>query len=623
VRAADRGLTTKFTNPLPGTGERVFFDQIFEKRASTMASQADERGDVSGELVAKRLCILKFGSSVLGREEDYPKAVHEIYRHVRDGEKVVAVVSALAGDTDNLLAQANRVGGDAAPDALVARLARVGELQSAALMALALAKSGLRASTLDPHEMALVAEGAPLDSNLADVNADAVWAKIETSDVVVVPGFIADHAEHGVVTLGRGGTDLSAVFFADRLDAHRVRLIKDVDGVYDEDPAINASADRYSQMSYADAEKASCRLIQDKAIHAAQEKDVLIEVASLGSANATRIARLPAVMARSRRPERLRVALLGCGSVGAGVLSLLQAQPDLFEVGPVLVRHPERHQEEARFTSDPETALAGDADIVVELLGGVDLAVDVMHVALVRGAQAVTANKAAVARHWDSLHASAARYGGALRFSAAVGGGAPIVETLRRLDGSMVAVEGVMNGTCNYLLSKLGEGWSFEQALKSAQELGFAESDPSADVDGHDAADKLSILAREALGVALHPRSIAKHSLRDLVPGAAREALERGEILKQVGSLQLLADGSIEAEVRLRALPWDHPLAATKNEENRFLVTDREGCVHDVFGKGAGRWPTATAVFADIMDAQRALLGRDAGADIAATRLRA
>jgi homoserine dehydrogenase len=567
--------------------------------------------------------VLKFGSSVLEREEDYPSAVHEIYRHVREGEKVVAVVSALAGQTDALLAQAGRVGGEGAPDALVARLARVGELESAALMALALARAGLRALTLDPHEMGLVAKGSPLDSDLAGLDPDSVWARIDASDVVVVPGFIADHPEHGVVTLGRGGTDLSAVFFADRLNAHRVRLIKDVDGVYDEDPASNAGAERFSQMSYEEAEKASSGLIQEKALHAARDKDVLIEVASLGSAEATSIARLPPLKSRPCRPERLRVALLGCGSVGAGVLALLQAQPELFEVGPVLVRHPERHREAARFTADPDQALAGDPDIVVELLGGTDLAVDVMHVALVHGAQAVSANKAAVAKHWDSLHASAGRHGGALRFSAAVGGGAPIIETLRRLDGSVVAVEGVMNGTCNYLLSRLGEGWSLERAVRTAQELGFAESDPSADVDGHDAADKLSILAREALGVALLPPSIAKHSLRDLVPEAAREALERGEVLKQVGSLRLLPDGTIDAEVRLRALPLDHPLASTRNEENRFLVTDCDGRVHDVFGKGAGRWPTATAVFADIMDAQRALLGRQPQAGDAMARLRA
>ena len=189
--------------------------------------------EVGAEPVSNRLCVLKFGSSVLEREEDYAKVAMEVYRHVREGEKVVAVVSALAGQTDALLDQAQRVGGDGPPEALVARLARVGELHSAALLALALSKVGVGACTLDPHEMGLVAEGSPLDSNLVALDAQAVQAKVAAHDVVVVPGFIADHAEHGVVTLGRGGTDLSAVFFAAKLDAHRVRLIKDVDNPFD------------------------------------------------------------------------------------------------------------------------------------------------------------------------------------------------------------------------------------------------------------------------------------------------------------------------------------------------------------------------------------------------------
>jgi homoserine dehydrogenase len=557
------------------------------------------------------LCVLKFGSSVLEREEDYPKVALEIYRHVRDGEKVVAVVSALAGQTDALLNQAQRVGGEGAPDALVARLARVGELNSAALMALALSKVGMRSWTLDPHEMGLVAEGSPLDSNLAGLDAEAVWARIDENDVVVVPGFIADHAEHGVVTLGRGGTDLSAVFFAARLDAHRVRLIKDVDGVYAEDPAKNPKAERFSEMSYAEADKASNGLIQAKAIHAAEAEDVLIEVAALGSAEATRIAKFKARKSLPLRGERLRVSLLGCGSVGAGVLAYLQSQPDLFDVGPVLVSRPARHGDTARFTSDVTEVLAHKPDVLVETLGGPDMPAELMRQALLDGAQVVTANKAAVARHWDTLHACAVRGGGELRFSAAVGGGAPIVETLRRLQGSVLSVEGVMNGTCNYLLSRLAEGWGMDAAIAKAQELGYAEADPAADLDGDDAAAKLSILIREAFGAPLHPDRIPKHSLRDLVPDAAREALERGEVMKQVGRCHLLADGSIEAEIVVVALPASHPLAGAKNEENRFLVTDAQGKVHKVFGKGAGRWPTATAVFADVMDAQRALLGRE------------
>lgn len=566
--------------------------------------------DESSVEAKHRLCVLKFGSSVLECEADYRTAAQEVYRHIRDGEKIVAVVSALAGETDFLLDQAGTVGGEAQP-ALVARLARVGELRSAALMALALCRMGVRACTVDPHEMGLEAEGDPLDSDLCELDAAAVLAHFDDHDVVVVPGFTAGHAEHGVVTLGRGGTDLSAVFFAARLGSKRVRLLKDVDGVYAEDPARNPRAERYGALGYEAAAEASAGLIQPKAIHAAALENIVIEVAAIGHHEATVIADVPA---RKEVPlvwPPLRVALLGCGAVGAGVLSYLEQRPDLFQVNPVLVRHPDLHSSEggAVFTSSLDEALADDPDLVIELLGGSEYPADIMCAALRRGSHVVTANKAAVARHYDALHACAEAGEATFSYSAAVGGGSPILETLARVraGGGVCAIEGVMNGTANFLLSRLGEGWDFDAAVAKAQELGFAEADPAADVDGHDAADKLSILIREAFGVAVPPGRIFKQSLRDVAAGEPQAALARGEVLKQVGRCRQDPDGSIKAEVRIEALPAAHPLSAARNEENRFLVDDPAGRRRLVLGKGAGRWPSAAAVFADVMDLQRSL----------------
>ncbi|MDB5671448.1 MAG: homoserine dehydrogenase [Alphaproteobacteria bacterium] len=565
----------------------------------------------SGE-AEKRICVLKFGSSVLGVEEDFPSAALEIYRHVRDGEKVVAVVSALAGETDSLLGQAERVGGEGDP-ALVARVARVGELHSAGLMALALGRLGLRACTLDPHEMGLVAEGEPLDSDLVALDAAIIHARLDSHEVVVVPGFTAVHREHGVVTLGRGGTDLSAVFFAARLDAHRVRLIKDVDGVYAEDPAKNPYAERYLALDYDLAAEVSAGPVQPKAIHAAKVENVLIEVASLGAGEATTIADVAARKALPARGRKLRVALLGCGAVGAGVLAHFNQWADLFELNPVLVRDPSgRAGGSGRFTADVEAALAG-ADLIVETMGGADFAADLLCPALRSGVHVVTANKAAVAKHYEALHACAKSGGAMLAYSAAVGGGVPILEALARLDG-VVEVEGVMNGTVNYLLGRLAEGWRFDEALARAQELGFAEADPSADVDGDDAADKLSILVREALHVPLPPSRIGRQSLRDIPGDGAAQALARGETLKQVGRCRLLPGGGVEAEVRIVSLPLDHPLAGARNEENRFTVRTADGKARTLCGKGAGRWPTAASVFADVMDIQRALVLRSGDA---------
>jgi homoserine dehydrogenase len=172
-----------------------------------------------------------------------------------------------------------------------------------------------------------------------------------------------------------------------------------------------------------------------------------------------------------------------------------------------------------------------------------------------------------------------------------------------------------MNGTANFLLSRLGEGWAFADAVAKAQELGFAEADPAADVDGHDAADKLSILIREAFGLVVPPGRIFKQSLADVAPGAAQAALARGKVLKQVGRCSLEEDGSVRAEIRIEALPARHPLAGARNEENRFVLVDRDGGRHSLYGKGAGRWPTTAAVFADVMDLQRALAAAGAAAE--------
>ena len=554
----------------------------------------------------KRLCVLKFGSSVLETEGDYAAVANECYRHVREGEKVVAVVSALAGETDALLNQGLRLGGE--QPLLLARVARTGELHSAALLTLALGQIGVRACTMDPHEMGLLAEGDPLDSTLTDLDADAVLAKLASHDVLVVPGFTAGHATHGVVTLGRGGTDLTAVFFAARLDAHRVRLIKDVDGVYDEDPAKNPLAERFAQLSYADAARVSSGLVQEKAIHVAEKQDVLIEVAAMGSAEETTIANLPLVKSLPLQRAKLRIALLGCGTVGAGVMTYVLKRPDLFVLNKVFVRFPDKRDNPALYTDKLEEAMTGEVDIVVETMGGAHEFADALCDALRCGIHVVTANKAVVAAHYDALHACAAAGDVRLLYSGAVGGGAPVLEAVGRLakDPGIVALEGVVNGTVNFLLARLANGWSFERAIAKAQELGFAEADPSSDVEGHDAAYKLSLLVRDAMGVAVSAGDIEKQSLDTVSAESILAALARGEVLKQVSRARLMPDGKVETSVRIESLPAGHPLAKVTNTENSVLITAADGSVHEVHGHGAGRWPTAASVMADVMDLQRA-----------------
>lgn len=565
-----------------------------------------------------KLCVLKFGSSVLQKPDDYVRAAHEIYRHTRAGEKVVAVVSALEGETDALFAVGGDVG-QGASDGLMARLVRCGELKSAALMGLALERTGIPSAVLDPHEMGLMADGEPLDANLTGLDSERVLAHFENADVIVAPGFFGEGVA-GPVTLGRGGTDLTAVEFAHWLDADRVRLIKDVDGVYTDDPARVADAERLDQLDYDEAVRVSRGLVQEKAIFRARDNQVVIEVAALGRPYATRIAgrvqQRPGPVPAARK---LKVAVLGHGAVGAGVCSHLLAHPGRFELAPVLVRDPAKHaaacDRPLEFTEDPAVALAGTPDIVVETLGGTDTARALSQSVLRDGSHLVTANKAVVALDIERLNDLARQQGRQLRYSAAIGGGVPILELVDLLgrNGEILAVEGVMNGTCNFIFDQLKQGTRLADAVSEAQRLGFAEADPSTDLDGHDAADKLVLLAHHAFGVTLHPSQIEKESLNDLDGNRIRAVNEKGMVFKQIARCEATPDGRVEARVEIVALEPDHPLAGLVNEGNGFLVKLPQKTV-SLRGKGAGRWPTAEAVFADIMDIQRSYLTGEAEA---------
>ena len=167
-----------------------------------------------------------------------------------------------------------------------------------------------------------------------------------------------------------------------------------------------------------------------------------------------------------------------------------------------------------------------------------------------------------------------------------------------------------MNGTCNFIFGQMQKGVRLAEAVSEAQRLGFAEADPSTDLDGLDAADKLSIIIRHAFGVTLAPDQIACESLNDLSAQRIKAVQEQGLVFKQVARCEVTADGRVEARVDIEALPPEHPFAGLVNEGNGFLIRMPQRTV-SVQGKGAGRWPTAEAVFADIMDIQRAYLSGD------------
>ena len=250
------------------------------------------------------LVVLKFGSSVLGTERDYAAAVAGIQRHLQRGERVLAVVSALKGATDRLLADAHFFGPEPEPAATASLLA-TGESASAARLALALDAGGIEAALLDPGGIGLTTQGPLLDADPVAVNGDAVRRALEHSGAAVVAGFYGRDSAGGYALFGRGGSDLTALFLAHRLGARTCRLVKDVDGVYEHDPGTGAAAPRrYEQLSWDDALKLGSRVVQPKTLHYARRERIEFDVGKIGSPTGTHVGPGPSTWAQPRGARR-------------------------------------------------------------------------------------------------------------------------------------------------------------------------------------------------------------------------------------------------------------------------------------------------------------------------------
>ena len=237
-----------------------------------------------------RIVVLKFGSSVLRSERDLPAVVREIARERVAGAAVLAVVSAFRGVTDDLLKRAQQLGLPPQPQALAALLA-TGEATAAALLTLALAEAGMAATLFDSAQLGLVSEGDFLDGQAVAVNAAAI-RKALADGVVVAPGFVARDRDGRTTVLGRGGSDLTALFLAHTLGA-RCRLIKDVDGLYSGDPATDATASRYHTATWGTALRVGTRVVQSKAVRFAGAAFLEFEIAALAPGNRTLVGRGP------------------------------------------------------------------------------------------------------------------------------------------------------------------------------------------------------------------------------------------------------------------------------------------------------------------------------------------
>ena len=316
--------------------------------------------------------------------------------------------------------------------------------------------------------------------------------------------------------------------------------------------------------------------------------------------------------------EKIVVGFLGCGNIGCGVYKLLEtygAQIEEnegvgFEVRKILVRSLNKSRAWAipssLLTDRPEDVLNNpEIDMVMEFMGGEQPAASYMVRALENGKCVVTANKMALATHWTQIVRTAREHAVGLYYEASVCGAVPII---RAINGSLQAnrissVMGIINGTTNYILTRMIQaGLTFEQALKEAQDKGYAEKDPTADVDGHDACRKICILAALAFGQHVYPDQVPTQGIRGVTLADVAYADSCGYKIKLLGRAIREPEGKVCAFVAPHLVSCENPLAGVEDVFNAIAVTGN--AVGDVmfYGRGAGKLPTASAVVADVID---------------------
>jgi homoserine dehydrogenase len=326
--------------------------------------------------------------------------------------------------------------------------------------------------------------------------------------------------------------------------------------------------------------------------------------------------------------QTIQVGLLGLGNVGCGVVHILQRQAPLITqrlgahlaLKKVATRTPERPREvvlQAGQVSGEVMDVLRDPEIaiVIELMGGYEPARTYLLEALRHGKHVVTANKAVLAQHGQELFEAARTHGVDIGFEASVGGGIPIIRTIKEAFAAnqFVAIAGIINGTTNYILSRMSDaGLRFEEALKEAQDLGFAEADPSFDVDGIDAAQKISLLASLAYGTWVRQADVYTEGISSVTQLDIAYARELGYCVKLLALAKLDQD-RLGVRVHPALVAADAELASVHGSYNAVSVTGDMVGRNLLIGRGAGAFPTGSAVVGDVMDVARNVLKSSSG----------
>ncbi|HEX5097226.1 MAG TPA: homoserine dehydrogenase [Acidimicrobiia bacterium] len=329
--------------------------------------------------------------------------------------------------------------------------------------------------------------------------------------------------------------------------------------------------------------------------------------------------------------DAVRVGILGCGNVGSALVRLLDDNAPLIvrrtgvriSVARVAVHNMTKDRDvalaEGVLTHDAEAVVGNpDVDVVVEVIGGIEPARSLILAALKAGKPVVTANKELLANFGEELFETAEASGVDLLFEASVAGGIPLMRPLREsLAGERIRrVMGIVNGTTNYILSRMSEeGSSFADALAEAQRLGYAERDPTADIEGYDAAAKASIIASIAFGARVVAGDVYREGITQITGDDIAAARELGYVVKLLAVAESI-DGTVGVRVHPAMVPLDHPLASVRGSYNAvFIEGDSVGQLM-LLGRGAGGGPTASAVLGDLIDAAKNLRSGSRGATI-------
>ena len=317
--------------------------------------------------------------------------------------------------------------------------------------------------------------------------------------------------------------------------------------------------------------------------------------------------------------KTLKVALLGCGNVGSQVARLLREEADelavrigaRLELAGIAVRrlsHPRPGIDPALLTTDPmDLATRPDIDIVVEVVGGIEPARSVLLAAMKNGKSVVTANKALLAERGEEIHAASRAFGADLYYEAAVAGAIPLLRPLREsLAGDTVhRVLGIVNGTTNFILDRMDSaGSDFSESLEEAQALGYAEPDPTADVEGFDAAAKAAILASLAFHTRVTAADVYREGITEVSAADIASAKLLGRTVKLLAICERSGDG-VAVRVHPAMIPRSHPLAAVGGAYNAVFVEAKSAGQLMFYGAGAGGTPTASAVLGDLVAVAR------------------